>query len=145
MEQRNNIFIASDHAGYDLKAFLISKLTPNFNMRNLGTHSSTISVDYNDYAEVLINKIQREFGILICKTGIGMSIAANRYTHIRAALCINVESAKLARQHNDANILVLSAMSDFDTAAQISEIFLMTKFSHEERHIRRVKKLSDVK
>jgi ribose 5-phosphate isomerase B len=134
---KNKVFIASDHCGYKLKQSLLDK----YNLIDLGTYSSNISVDYNDFAEELVKNIvaKDNMGILICKTGIGMSIAANRHSGIRAALCSNVETAELSRLHNNANVLVLSG--EIDMPFEIVETFLNTPFSQEERHIRRIKKL----
>jgi ribose 5-phosphate isomerase B len=138
------IAIASDHAGFKLKDFLIRYLGQKYYFIDIGAESDTESVDYNDCAEKLVNKVinNKIFGVLICGTGIGMSIAANRHKEIRAALCDSVETARLTREHNDANVLVLSGKKDFELSAKILEAFISTDFSNEERHIRRVKKLS---
>ena len=106
MVKVSNLFIASDHAGYELKSFLLDQLR-EYNVIDLGTDSSD-SVDYPDFANALSVSIKsfEDFGILICGTGIGISIAANRHSHIRAALCEDVERAKLAREHNNANVIV---------------------------------------
>jgi ribose 5-phosphate isomerase B len=131
------IFIASDHAGYSIKQLIIE----NCHVVDLGTDLHNISVDYNDFAEKVVSSILESdgIGILICQTGIGMSIAANRHKGIRASLCNNVETAKIAREHNNANVLVLSKNSI--NVLEIVKIFLETDFSGEERHMRRVKKL----
>ena len=102
-----NIFIASDHAGFDLKKQIINSTKAN--LIDLGSNNEK-SVDYPDYAKKLvskINSIKNSKGILICGSGIGMSIAANRDKNIRAGLAFDPEIAKLMREHNDANILVL--------------------------------------
>lgn len=137
------ILIAADHAGFDLKKLLIFELKKmGFEPVDLGTDSATKSVDYPDFAQKLCKKLKKEFGILICGSGIGISIAANRFKHIRAALCHNVKSAKLTRAHNDANVLCLgSRMISEKTALSIVKAFLNTKFEGE-RHERRVAKLS---
>lgn len=135
------IFIASDHTGFETKKLLVQTIKDKYNILDLGTHS-TESVDYNDYAQELVQKMLEDSdarGILICGTGIGMSIAANRNVKVRAALCYNIESAVLARQHNNSNVLVLSARTVNNI--EIVNAFLSTNFSDEERHIRRVKKL----
>ncbi len=133
---KSRVFIASDHAGYFLKKFLID----NLQLVDLGTDTPEKSVDYNDYAKLLIkNVLEDARGILICKTGIGMSIAANRYRRIRAALCYDVDSAKMTREHNNANVLVLS--SNVKNPLKIVYTFIITQFSNEERHIRRTNKL----
>jgi ribose 5-phosphate isomerase B len=131
------VFIASDHCGYKLKQLLVER----YSLIDLGAYSCDISVDYNDFAEEVVKNVVGggNKGILICKTGIGMSIAANRHSGVRAALCSNVESAKLSRLHNDANVLVLP--SDVVMPFEIVESFLETPFSQEERHVRRIEKL----
>ena len=138
------IIIASDHAGFNLKHFLIEKLNNEHEFIDLGTDSPIQSVDYNDYVEPLVKKVleYKLYGVLICNTGIGMSIAANRNKFIRAALCNDCESAKLTREHNDANVLVLSGKGNFEKSAEILKTFIETNFSNEERHIRRVTKLT---
>lgn len=140
------VVLASDHRGYDLK----EKLKKFFNDQNIitidvGTYSKE-GVDYPDYAKLGIDKVlqdQRNVGIFICGTGIGMSIAANRNPKIRAALCYNVDAAAYARKHNDANVLVLSAkFTKRKKAINISKVFLMTEFEGG-RHARRIKKISN--
>ena len=138
------ILIAADHGGYDLKEEIKAfTFTDSFEWIDLGTHSDE-SVDYPDYgykmAEALKSE-QADTGILICGTGIGISIAANRYPHIRSALCTSVKMAELARQHNDANVLALGArITDKDEALAITQAFLNEKFEGG-RHARRVNKL----
>lgn len=129
-----DIFIASDHAGFRLKEFL----KKHFELIDLGTDSES-SCDYPIFAKKLAEKINGEnHGILICGTGIGMSIAANRFSHIRAALCTNETMAKLARQHNDANVLVLGArIISENIALKCVEKFLSTDFEGD-RHQRRI-------
>lgn len=129
-----SIFIASDHAGFELKEYLQTQ----FNLLNLGTHNEE-SCDYPVFAKKLAIRLKNDDkGILICGTGIGMSIAANRFKNIRAALCFNEEMAKLARQHNDANILVLGArIISPETAKTCVEKFLSTDFEGG-RHRRRL-------
>ena len=134
------IFIASDHAGYEMK----TKLNEYFNsFIDLGTNSFD-SVDYPDFAhkltkEVLKNK--KNVGILICGTGVGMSIAANRDPKIRAALAFNSKIAELVRQHNDANILVLPGrFIDIHEAIKCVDNFLKTKFEGG-RHQKRINKI----
>ncbi len=137
------IFIAADHAGFSLKQILIEQLTKSgFKVTDLGCNSAEKSVDYPDYAQKLCKKLTSEFGILICGSGIGISIAANRFKHIRAALCHNVTAAKLTRAHNDANVLCLGArMVSEKTALAITKNFFSTKFEGG-RHEKRVTKLS---
>jgi ribose 5-phosphate isomerase B len=133
-------FIAADHRGYGLKEHLKEK-SP---LIDLGTFTCEKKADYPDYAKKLSKYVLKEKskGILICGTGIGMSIAANRIKGIRAALCHTTTDAAITRLHNDANVLVLSG--DFTKpkdAEKIVEVFFETKFSNEDRHKRRIKKL----
>ena len=137
------IFIASDHAGFLLKEFLIGELTKlGYKLVDLGCNSAEKSVDYPDYAQKLCKK-NPQFGILICGSGIGISIAANRFKNIRAALCVNAKSAKLARAHNDANVICLGArLTKNNTSLSAVKAFLATKFEGG-RHEKRVRKLSN--
>ena len=134
------IFIAADHAGLTLKNKLVSFLkTKHFIVNDLGTHSED-SVDYPLYAHMLSKEIleNKARGILICGSGIGMDISANRHRGIRAALCHNTEIAKLSRAHNDSNVLVLGArFCDEALAKDILESWLNTEFDGG-RHERRV-------
>jgi ribose 5-phosphate isomerase B len=140
------VLIASDHAGFDLKKFLIKELEKmQFQALDLGCNSSEKSVDYPDFAQKLCKKITEKNqipGILICGSGIGVSIAANRFKNIRAALCHNVKSAKLTRAHNDANVLCLGArIIKNKLALSIVKAFFSTEFEGA-RHAKRVAKLS---
>ena len=140
----NKIFLSSDHAGYKLKekvkSFLIDN---NFEYEDLGC-SSLEPVDYPDYAKLLSKKIKdknNSKGILFCGTGIGISMAANRFPHIRAALCTSVEMASKSRKHNDANVLALGGrILEDKLALQIVEEFLYTAFE-AGRHNLRVDKI----
>jgi len=143
------IFIGNDHAGKDLKDFLINFLKENYQeieVINLGTDSYE-SCDYPDYAkEVSLNVLREEdsIGILICGTGIGMSIAANKIRGIRAALCYNSTAAKLARQHNNANILCLGQrIIGFELAKDIVDTFIKTEFEGN-RHLNRIIKINKI-
>jgi ribose 5-phosphate isomerase B len=139
------IALGSDHAGFDYKERL-KKLLDEIDKpyQDFGT-SSPESVDYPDFAHavskaVASGKCQR--GILICGTGIGMSIVANKHSGIRAAVCESAASAKLSRAHNDANILCLGArITSWETATEIVKTFLTTPFSGGERHINRIQKI----
>ena len=133
-------FIASDHRGYELKEHLKEK----FPLIDLGTHTCVKLVDFNDYANNLCKYVLKEkaFGILICGSGIGMSIAANRYKGIRAALCNDEGIAGLARLHNDANVLVLSGeFTEPKEAEKIVKKFFEVQFSGKDRYKRRIRKL----
>lgn len=141
------ILIASDHAGFALKEKLKLYLEEKgFKIKDLGTYSEE-SCDYPVFAAKLAGYISRKKyrrGILICKTGIGNSIVANRFPGVRAALCYNIEAARLTREHNDNNVLVLGAC--FVTrkqAEEITEIWLNTKFAGG-RHRRRLKQIKEI-
>ena len=135
------IFIASDHAGYPLKQNLINEFSDL--LINLGTESEE-SVDYPDFAHALTSKINSSpdsLGILICGSGVGMSIAANRDPNIRAGLVHNAELAKLIKQHNNANVLVLPGrFIDVQEAIKCVENFLNTEFE-SGRHKKRIDKI----
>ena len=140
------IAIGSDHAGYGLKQIVIQHLEDlGIAFTDYGTYSS-MSCDYPDFAEAVTSAIikgQAERGILICGTGIGMSMAANRHREIRAALCDNCYSAKATREHNDANVLCMGArVVGEGLAIQIVDTFLETEFSNGANHVRRISKLS---
>lgn len=136
--------IASDHAGFELKEKIKLQLTAlGFDVQDLGTHSPD-ATDYADYAHPLAAEVERgevRRGVLLCGTGLGMSYAANRHPHVRAAVAWTPEIAELARRHNDANVLVLPArfLSDGDSAA-ILKAWLDTPFEGG-RHERRVGKI----
>ncbi|MEM7171007.1 MAG: ribose 5-phosphate isomerase B [Pseudomonadota bacterium] len=139
------IAVASDHAGFALKALLIDELKASgHGVSDLGTYEGQTSVDYPDYGAAVaetINRGESDIGLLICGTGIGISIAANRHRGIRAALCHDSTTAKLCREHNDANVLVLGArMIGTEVAKDCLQAFLETDFGGD-RHIRRVEKL----
>ena len=141
------IYIACDHAGFFLKKDLINNYKEKFSFSDLGTDSSD-SVDYPDYAHKIgkiISKNETSNGILICGSGIGMSMVANRYPKVRAALCLNSDMAKLARQHNNANILVLgSRLISLEQAIKCFNMFFSTNFEGG-RHQGRLDKFYNVK
>ena len=140
----NRVLLASDHAGFKLKnkikLFLIKK---GNTVLDLGTQN-TNSVDYPDYAHLLSKKMnndKNQAGILICGSGIGMVMTANKHKNIRAALCYNLKSAKLCREHNNANVMALgSRLIKTSTAIKCVNTFLKTKFD-AGRHLKRVKKI----
>ena len=140
----NKIFLSSDHGGFELKekvkSFLIDN---NFEYEDLGC-TSLEPVDYPDFAKLLSNKIKdknNSKGILFCGTGIGISMAANRFPHIRAALCTSVEMASKSRKHNDANVLALGGRILKDKLAlEIVKEFFQTDFE-AGRHSVRVDKI----
>ena len=139
------IAIAADHAGFDLKSTLSGELQKaGFTVLDLGTNSAD-SVDYPDFANALANaiaggKVAR--GVLVCGSGIGISMAANRHKGVRAALCRDATDARLAREHNDANVLVLGGrITGIEVARDCLKAFLTTSFAGG-RHARRVEKMS---
>lgn len=139
------IYFANDHAATKLKFDLIDYFSKDYECINLGCDSDE-SVDYPDYANKLANELKNNpnsIGVIICGTGIGISIAANRYSHIRAALCHSKEYAQLAREHNDANVISLGArFIDFDLAKELILTFINTPFLGG-RHEIRVRKLGN--
>jgi len=139
------IVIASDHAGYKLKKSIIKHFSKTVYFSDMGTHS-TDSCDYPDFAHsasVAITRGEISKGILICGSGNGMTMAANKHQMIRCALAWNVEIAQLARQHNDANMLALPARFISEKEAfEIVEAFLNTGFEGG-RHENRVRKISE--
>ena len=138
------IYIGSDHAGYDLKEQIKQHFTNGFEWIDLGT-DSTASVDYPNFAHSVAQAVAEStdnIGILICGTGNGMAMTANKHQNIRAALCWSKEIAALARQHNNANILVLPArFIPAETAFEMIETFLSTPFEGG-RHLNRVNKIN---
>jgi|SRR6185312_11225831 len=156
------IYIASDHAGVELKSKIVKALMDSHflaavkrEVHDLGPQSVD-SVDYPDYADLVCQKIHgftlidseshssfpNEVGILVCGSGQGMCMRANKYAHIRAALCWSEDSARLSREHNDANVLCLtSRLVGHDLSLKLVEIFLSTAFAGG-RHLSRVAKVS---
>ena len=138
------ICISSDHAGFDLKEniknYLIKKKVSIF---DLGPYVNK-SVDYPDYAKKLANRIKAkksDLGILVCGSGTGMAISANKIKTIRAAVCYNVKSTRLSRQHNNANIIALGArLIKKSLSLKLVDTFLKTKFEGG-RHLKRIKKI----
>ena len=138
------VFLASDHAGFLLKKKIGKFLTDKgIKILDLGTKNSS-SVDYPDFAHLLSKKMKTQkdnVGILVCGSGIGMSMAANRHKNIRAALCYNTKSAKLSRMHNNANVIALgSRLTKKHLALKCVSVFLKTPFDGG-RHLKRIKKI----
>ena len=136
------IAIACDHGGYQYKQMLMQHLDDRgIAYKDFGTFTPD-SCDYPDYAKPVANAVaagEYEKGILICGTGIGMSIAANKVKGIRAAVCADAFSAKATREHNDANILCMGArVVGAGLALKIVDTFVDTEFSNDERHVRRI-------
>jgi ribose 5-phosphate isomerase B len=141
----DRIAIACDHGGLELKNLLLEDLkAAGTAVSDLGTMTND-SVDYPDYAAAVAKALadgQASYGVLVCGTGIGMSIAANRFKGIRAARCTDVTDARLARQHNNANVLVLGGRTiGPEVAKDCLKTFLSTEFESGGRHSRRVAKL----
>ena len=138
------IFISSDHAGYNLKEQIKKRFKRKFLFDDLGTDNSKISVNYPDYAHKLCRKISSNtkiMGILVCGSGMGMAMAANKHKKIRAAVCYSVKNTKLSRLHNNANIITLgSRLTKKNIAFKCIEVFVNTKFEGG-RHKKRVKKI----
>ena len=138
------LYIASDHAGFTLKEFVKKKLSKKIKFDDQGPHSDEISVNYPDFAHKLCKKVSKNslnMGILICGSGMGMAMAANRHKKIRAALCYSVKNTKLSRLHNNANVITLGArLINKNTAMKCINTFLKTKFEGG-RHLKRVKKI----
>ena len=139
------IFIANDHAGFSLKTFLKNN-NPEQNWEDLGVFNEEKS-DYPDQAKKLCQALLKEpesLGVLVCASGQGMAIQANRFKGIRAALAWSIETSQLSREHNKANVLCLGAkLIPCQTADQIFKTFMTANFK-EGRHIQRVKKLDSI-
>ena len=138
------IYISSDHAGYNLKENIKRKFKKKYIFLDLGTNNSKVSVNYPDFAHKLCKKVSNDsknIGILVCGSGMGMSMAANKHKKIRAAVCYSVKNTKLSRLHNNANIITLgSRLTKKDTAFKCIEAFINTKFEGG-RHKKRVEKI----
>jgi len=137
------LYIASDHAGYALKQVIVKEFLSKeaINFQDLGTNSEK-SVDYPEFAKKLCKKVNKSsMGILICGSGIGVSISANRHKHIRASLCHNVNSARMTRKHNDSNVICLQGRPFVKKKIfAMLDAYFDTEFE-EGRHTRRVEQL----
>jgi len=138
------IVVGSDHAGFELKQNIIEHLSErNMNYVDFGT-SCLDSVDYPDYAKKVAEEVNSNdliMGILVCGSGQGMAMTANRFKNVRAAICHNSDVAKVTRQHNDANVLCLgSRFIDISEAIKCVDVFLSTDFEGE-RHLKRINKI----
>ncbi len=147
MTNKCKLALGSDHGGWELKEHLKGLLAGwGYEFLDLGCYSSA-SVDYPDLGVKVVEAVlqgQAAGGILVCGTGIGMSIVANRYPGIRAALCHNELTARMSREHNDANILVLGGrVVDKELAEKITKAWLETEFAGE-RHLRRLEKINKI-
>lgn len=145
MFDKNQVLpIGSDHGGFELKQYIIKKLSAKgYNFKDYGTNSEE-SVDYPDFIHPVakaINDNTFSFGVIMCGSGQGANMTANKYPNIRAALCWNLEQAKLTRLHNNANIITLPGrFVDFNTAVEMVEVFLNTDFEGG-RHVNRISKI----
>ena len=142
------IALCSDHGGLHLKNAIIEYLRrEGYEIKDFGTTSEN-SCDYPDYAFLAAEAIRRgeyERGIFVCTTGIGISIAANKVPTIRCALCHDLLSTRLTREHNDANVLALGeAVTETSLALEIVKVFLNTPYSNEARHQRRIDKITEI-
>ena len=138
------IVVGSDHAGFELKQIIIEHLSErNMNYEDFGTNCLD-SVDYPDYAKKVAEEVNSKeliMGILVCGSGQGMAMTANRFKNVRAAICHNSDVAKVTRQHNDANVLCLgSRFIDMSEAIKCVDVFLSTDFEGE-RHLKRINKI----
>ncbi len=140
-----NIAIATDHTGKNVKNEIINFLNDEYNVIDLSKDNYDTD-DYPDYAFKVGEYVKNNkdtLGILLCGTGIGMSIAANKVKGIRCALVSNINEAKLSKEHNNANIIAISAKQDINLIKECIKTFLTTEFSNEERHIRRINKIKE--
>lgn len=145
MAEKETLLIGADHAGFELKEKVKEHLASQFHFEDIGAHEFDKDDDYPDFAHELASRISvghHKRGILICGSGEGMSIVANRYKNVRAALCWSQELAQVSREHNDANVLVLDSRYTAQTEnLRILDVWLATAFSGEERHRRRLQKI----
>jgi len=142
------VVIGTDHAGFAYKTDLIETIkTLDHSITDVGTDGSE-SVDYPDFAEKVSNMVssgQADIGILLCGSGIGMDIAANKVNGIRCASCWSVETARLARTHNGANVLSMGArLLPLERCIEITKTFLSTPSTSEDRHLRRIEKIKKI-
>ena len=138
------IYIASDHAGFNLKKAIINKFEKKINFKDLGSYNSEKSVNYPDYAHKVCLKVVKKksnIGVLVCGSGMGMAMAANKHKKIRAALCYSIKNTKLSRLHNDANVITLGErLTNKSLAMKCVNTFLKTDFEGG-RHLKRVKRI----
>ena len=142
------IAVGSDHGAYERKQTLIDHLKKcGYEVEDFGCHSAE-SCDYPDFGSAVARAVadgEYERGIVLCTTGIGISITANKIKGIRCALCTYVEQARLTREHNDANVLAIAAKyTDEELANEMADVFLNTEFSNAERHLRRINKIKEL-
>ena len=143
------VYLATDHGGYELKEILRAWLKENgYEVEDMGAHSLDPNDDYPDFIIPLARKVAQEpnsLGIISGRSGNGEAMAANKIKGIRAAVCINEEMARKAKEHNNANILSLGAdYMSVDEAKNVVKAFLETSFSEDERHVRRINKIKQL-
>ena len=143
----SKVYIAADHRGVSVKLYLIEMLSAiGYSVVNLGTDDMNTPVDFPDVAKTLADTMandEKSRGILICGTGAGMQIAANRYRHIRASRCERPDQARDDRFHDDINVLALAADDvDIEVTFMVARAFLESPFDDSERRVRRLKKIS---
>ncbi|MEK7616651.1 MAG: RpiB/LacA/LacB family sugar-phosphate isomerase [Patescibacteria group bacterium] len=142
------VYLATDHGGYELKEILKTWLKENgYEVEDLGAHSFDSNDDYPDFIIPLAKKVAElgGLGIISGRSGNGEAMVANKIKGIRAAVCINKEMARKAKEHNDANILSLGAdYMSVDEAKNVVKVFLETPFSEDARHVRRIEKISKI-
>jgi ribose 5-phosphate isomerase B len=143
------IAVGADHAGYPLNERVIEELrTAGHEVTDFGTHEGSVSDDYPDYALKVGRAIQLgsvEIGILICGSGVGAAVAANKLKGVRAALCGDTYSAHQSREHDDCNVLCLGTrVTGVELALEIVRAFVAARFTGEERHRRRLKKVAEI-
>lgn len=143
----SKVYIAADHRGVSVKLYLIEMLSAiGYSVVNLGTDDMNTPVDFPDVAKTLADVMandEKSRGILICGTGAGMQIAANRYRHIRASRCERPDQARDDRFHDDINVLALAADDvDIEVTFMVARAFLESPFDESERRVRRLKKIS---
>jgi len=142
------VAVGADHAGLELKKVLVKHLqNRGVEVEDMGAHSAVATDDYPDYGRAVAQAVASgscDSGILVCGTGLGMSMVANKFRGIRAALCVNELMAQCARNHNDANVLALGGrIIGADLAVSIVDTWLDSEFSGDPRHMRRIKKLEE--
>jgi len=143
------IVIASDHAGFDYKTILFKEIQERgFDITDMGTRNPELPDDYPDYAVIIANSIinkQADRGILICGSGVGVSVAANKFKGIRAGVCHDTYSAHQCVEHDNANVLCIGErVIGIELAREIVFAFLHARFSNEERHVRRLEKVNAI-
>jgi RpiB/LacA/LacB family sugar-phosphate isomerase len=143
------IAVGADHAGFPLNERVIEELTKaGHEITDFGTHDGSIADDYPDYARKIGQAIQQgkaEIGILICGSGVGAAVAANKLKGVRAALCGDTYSGHQSREHDDCNVLCLGArVTGVELALEIARAFVAARFTGEERHLRRLKKVAEM-